>query len=135
MKNLIELSGLAVLIGVVALTTVTSKSQTLTVAIKPNTPFPVEFQHVHNAEGYRMWCNGAIVKNYNNAEIAAGRSKEPDADGLYTFTVSAPGLPAGKYTCQISAFYGTNELKSESIVIPIGNIETAPSNFKIVIVK
>jgi hypothetical protein len=74
------------------------KAQTLTVAIAPNTAFTIAFDG-NDTDSFRLWCEGNIVKNYTAAELTLGKSATKNADGTYTFTVSAPGLASGMHSC------------------------------------
>lgn len=123
----------ALLFGCCALVSYSSYSmQTLTVAIPPNTPFTVAFDGM-DTDSFRMWCDGSIVKNYSASEITTGKNSVKNADGTYTFTVSAPGLALGIHSCLISAFNPLGESKSDPIQIPIGNLPMKPLNFKVIV--
>lgn len=106
--------------------------QTVTVAIPPNTAYKISFDAIEG-DSFRLWCDGSILKNYTNAEITLGKATTKNADGTYTFTVSAPGLTAGSHSCLVSAFNTLGEVKSEPITVPIGNLPMKPTNIKIVV--
>jgi hypothetical protein len=108
------------------------KAQTLTVAIAPNTAFTIAFDG-NDTDSFRLWCEGNIVKNYTSAELTLGKSATKNADGTYTFTVSAPGLASGMHSCLVSAFNTLGETKSDPIQIPVGNLPMKPINLKVVV--
>lgn len=108
--------------------------QTTTVSIKPNTPWLFQFPHnQQDGASYRLWCDGAIVKNYSDAEISAGKSITVNADSDFIFTLTAPGLPIGKHTCLMSAYNLVGEAKGDSTDIPIGNIPMKPGTIVVVV--
>lgn len=109
-----------------------------TLALKPNVPFEVEWQHDgRDNPGFRLWCNGAIVKNWPTAEIT--RSATPVAD-LFTYAATAPGLPPGTHSCLVSAYNqddpGLGDAKGTAITVPViaaPALPAPPLNFKIII--
>lgn len=107
-------------------------TQTVTVAIPPNTAYKISFDAIEG-DSFRLWCDGSIVKNYTNSEINLGKAAAQNTDGTYTFTVSAPGMVAGSHSCLVSAFNALGEVKSEPITVPIGNLPMKPTNIKIVV--
>lgn len=104
-------------------------AQTLTVAIPPNTAFVISFEDSDMIVGFRWWCNGAIVKNFSDAEVTAGRV----VGNPTVITVSVPGLPAGKHSCLVSAFNVIAEVKSDPVEIPVGNLPMKPANIKVIV--
>lgn len=80
-----------------------SSAQTVTVTLKPNTPFDVQWEHdgKDNAR-FRMWCDGGIIKNYAPSELT--KSATADAEGFFTYTAKAPGLALGEHDCFVSAY-------------------------------
>lgn len=108
--------------------------QTATVSIKPNTPWIFQFPHnQQDGASYRLWCDGAILKNYSDAEISAGKSSTVNANGDFIFTLTAPGLATGKHTCLMSAYNVIGEAKGDPIDIPIGNIPMKPGTIVVVV--
>lgn len=112
------------------------ETQTITATVPPNTPFQIAFDQDNlNNEKYSLWCDGAIVKNYSGSEINIGRSTTRNAEGNYTFTLTAPGLPAGIHPCQI----GVNNdvfpdyIKSDIQNIIVGGKPSIPVNFRLII--
>jgi hypothetical protein len=109
------------------------RTQTLTVAIPPNTPFTISFIHnLLDSAQFRFICDGGIVKNYTTSEILTGKSTTANADGTFTITVTAPGLASGTHSCSVSAFNTIGEIKSDPITIPIGNIPMKPGSVMVV---
>lgn len=110
-------------------------AQTLTVQLKPNTPFTIQWEQV--LEGnftfrYRFWCNGAIVKNFAMSEIKVDPAINP-TDRTQVITTTAPGLPAGKHECLVSAFDEIEEKKSDSIPVVVSGGVTTPLRLKILV--
>ena len=111
-------------------------SQTITANIPPNTPFTIAFDQDNlNNDKYRLWCDGTILKNYSSAEISLERSTTKNADGLYTFTLTAPGLSTGIHSCQVSAYNDAfpDDAKSLPENIVVGAKSSIPVNFRIII--
>jgi hypothetical protein len=121
------------LVVILLLSPLSLSSQTLTVAIPPNTPFTISFTHnLLDSAQFRFICDGGIVKNYTTSEILAGKSTTANADGTFTITVTAPGLASGTHSCSVSAFNTIGEIKSDPITIPIGNIPMKPGSVMVV---
>lgn len=109
-------------------------AQTLSVSIPPSTPFQLSFDSPADPTTfYRVWCDGAILKNYTTAEINTGKSSVSNADGTTTFTISVPGLPLGKHSCLISAYNDLGESKSSLLDVPVGTIPSSPINLRFVV--
>ena len=54
---------------------------------------------------FRLWVDGSIVKNYSNAEVRLGKSATPNAQGEYTYTLSAPPFATmGPHTVWVTVF-------------------------------
>lgn len=109
---------------------------TLTVTLKPQTPFQITWDQPP-AEGaigvnFRWWCDGGIVKNFTAAE-AVGKVPA-NADGTTTYTATAPGLSAGSHSCLVSAFNDFGESKSAPIPITVGVVPGTPIKLKVVVV-
>jgi hypothetical protein len=70
---------------------------------------------------FRLWCDDGIVKTYSSSEIRLGKSTAPNAEGLFTYTLSAPELTATTHTCLVTATLSgenyTTEPKSDPITI------------------
>lgn len=58
---------------------------------------------------FRLWYDGAIVKNFTNAEVRAGKAAQANADGSFTYTLSAPGLSLRDHDLKVSEFDATGE--------------------------
>lgn len=113
-----------------------STSQTITATIPPNTPFQIAFdQDNSNNDNYRLWCDGSIVKNFSSSEVSLGRSSTKNAEGNYTFTLLAPGLPVGIHSCQVSAYNTVvpDDVKSDAANITVGGKSSIPVNFRLII--
>jgi hypothetical protein len=108
-------------------------AQTVTVTIKPATPFTITWdQPTQNTFQlkYRLWCDGAIVKNYAVTEVTAG----PDnADGTTPETAIAPGLAAGTHSCFVSAYNDLGEAKSDAIPLTVGVTPGTPLRLRVVV--
>lgn len=113
----------AVLVAVVS-------AQTLTVQLKPNTPFQIEW-YQPDAEpallAYRFWCNSAIVKNFAKAELSFGTP----VNGETPITTTAPGLPTGTHSCFVSAVLTTKDaagvetaIEAKGAPIPLTVVQT-----------
>lgn len=112
------------------------ETQTITATIPPNTPFQIAFdQDNSNNDNYRLWCDGSIVKNFPSSEASLGRSSTKNAEGNYTFTLLAPGLPVGIHSCQISAYNSVfpDDAKSLPETITVGGKSSIPVNFRLII--
>lgn len=72
-----------------------------TQGVIPNEFFHIQFEGEEN-QRFRLWCDGAIVKNYSAAEVKAGKSEIKTSDGLYTYILQAPPLSLSKHECFIS---------------------------------
>jgi hypothetical protein len=117
--------------------------QTVTVTLKPNTPFQIQWDHNgQDHAAFRLWCNGAILKNYAPAELVKSATAQPD--GTFTYTATAPGLPIGEHACFVSAYNlveeTLGEAKGEPAVVtvatttPSGNkLPAVPVRFKILV--
>lgn len=125
-KEFISFAGIGFLCGTAIVGLNAMKRQTLTIAIPPNTAFQIAFDDDDSDVNYRWWCDGAIIKNFSSAEITAGKSGT-------TFTLSVPGMIAGKHSCLISAFNSLGETKSDPIDVPIGNLPVKPNSLKIIV--
>ena len=117
-------------------------SQNLQVTFKPAQPITFAFEHNGDdgsagKPGFRLWCDGAIIKNYAVTEAEAGKNPTKSADGTFTYTLIYPGFPTlGVRNCSISAFNSIAQLDSDkSNVIPfiIGTAPSTPVRFKFVI--
>jgi len=85
--------------------------QTLSVTVPANTPLDVSFKHDGLLmPSFRWWCDGSIAKNFSATETQPAGT--PDAAGLFTYTVTVPGLAAGSHTCFVSAFNDQGEVKA-----------------------
>ena len=109
--------------------------QTLTVTVKPATPFPITWDQPVEPDGsaapsFRLWCDSAIVKNFSAAEITKG---PPNADGTIPHSATAPGLAAGAHSCFVSAFNDVGESKGTAIPITVGTAPATPLRLKIVV--
>lgn len=104
----------------------------LTAIVPPDTPFEITWEQPVETPmpAYRFWCNGVILKNFTNAEIASAPS---ESAGMVTITTNAPGLKAGTYTCLVSAFNSVGETKSESVPILVGTMPGTPIKLRIVV--
>lgn len=111
-------------------------AQTLTVQLKPNTPFVVQWeQRLEDAltPKWRWWCNGVIVKNFAMAEVKIGVEINP-TDRTQVLTATVPGLPAGKHECLVSAFdEGFTELKSDPIPLTVSGGITTPLRLRVLV--
>jgi hypothetical protein len=108
--------------------------QTLTANVAPATSFTVAFEHAQQSgDMYRMWCDSTIIKNWNNTEIAAGKSTTANANGEYTFTLTSPGLAAGTHSCFISAYNTYGEAKGTPENIIVGAAPSIPVGFRIIV--
>ncbi len=88
-------------------------AQVVTVTLPPNTPFSIQWDHTgKDHAAFRLWCDGNIVKNYAPAELV--KSDTADADGYYTYTAKAPGLPVGEHVCFVSAYNLVEETLGEA---------------------
>jgi hypothetical protein len=86
--------------------------QTLSVTVPANTPFDVSFKHDGLLmPSFRWWCDGAIAKNFTATETRQPTT-DPDANGRYLYTVTAPGLAIGIHTCWFTAFNDNGETKT-----------------------
>lgn len=112
-------------------------AQTLTVTIKPATPFQIQWDQL--LEGtftarYRWWCDGVIVKNFAPADLTISPTFNEDRTQAITATV--PGLPAGAHSCFVSA-YDTGavfpEMKGEAIPLAVGTGPTTPLRLRILV--
>jgi hypothetical protein len=109
-------------------------AQTLTVTLKPATPFQITWDQPAAlntfAPKYRWWCDGAIVKNFAASEVTAG----PDnADGTTPQTATVPGLSAGTHSCLVSAFNDLGEAKSDAVPLTVGTAPATPLRLRIVV--
>jgi hypothetical protein len=109
-----------------------SRAQTLTVILKPLTPFTITWDQPNDGTNpsFRLWCDGAIVKNYAKTDVTAG---PVNADGSIQQTATAPGLPAGQHSCFVSAFNDVGEAKGEPIPVSVGTLPATPIRLKIVV--
>lgn len=108
-------------------------SQTLTVTLKPATPFTITWDMPVDNSGpsFRLWCDGAVVKNYTPKELTKAPLDNPD--GTVTYTAEAPGLSAGNHSCFVSAFNLIGEVKGEPIPLVVGVLPSTPLRLKVVI--
>ena len=108
-------------------------TQTLTVTIKPSTPFTLSWDQPADTTqpSFRLWCDNAILKNYTAAELT--KAPTPNADGTTTITAQAPGLPAGNHSCFVSAFNDIGESKGSAIPITVGTAPGTPLRLKVVV--
>jgi hypothetical protein len=114
--------------------------QTLSVTVPANTPFDVSFKHDGLLmPSFRWWCDGAIAKNFSASETQQPAGT-PDAAGLFTYTVTVPGLAAGSHTCFVSAFNDQGEVKAVPITFtvgggpqPVGKPPAVPVDIRIVV--
>lgn len=108
-------------------------AQTLTVTIKPATPFVITWDQPPSDDplSFRLWCDGAIVKNYTAAELT--KAAAPNADGSTSYTATAPGLPSGSHSCLVSAFNPIAEAKSDAIPLLVGTAPATPIKLRIVV--
>jgi hypothetical protein len=122
------------IIGLVASGVLTT-AQTLTVQIKPNTPFTVQWdqklEDTFNVR-FRWWCNGVIVKNFTVTEVTVSPEIN-QTDRTQTHTAIVPGLPAGMHSCLISSFNDISEEKSAPIPLTTGTGPTTPVRVRVVV--
>lgn len=85
-------------------------------AVKPNEAFLIKFD-ADDISKFRLWCDGRIVKNYSTAEVKLGKNPIVTAEGLFTYTLSAPALTQANHSCLVSAFDSLSELKSDPLNI------------------
>lgn len=119
--------------------------QTITVTLPPNTPFQIQWDHNgQDHAAFRLWCDGNITKNYAPAELV--KSEMANADGTFTYTATAPGLPVGEHACFVSAYNLVEETLGEAkgdpatitvattTPVPGGNkLPAVPIRFKILV--
>jgi hypothetical protein len=107
---------------------------TLTVTVKPSTPFTITWDQPEPSPlpSFRLWCDGAIVKNYLRTELVVGAA---NADGSVPITAQAPGLAVGQHACFVSAWNENGEAKGAPIQITVA-VATGPAtpiNLRIVV--
>ena len=115
----------------------TLSAQTLTIQLKPNTPFTIQWDQL--LEGtlsmrYRWWCNGVIVKNFAPVELTI--SPTLNDDRTQTITAPVPGLPVGSHACFVSAFDPAAvfpEMKGEAIPLVTGTGPTTPLRLRVLV--
>jgi hypothetical protein len=114
------------------LLTIALLAQTLTVTVKPATPFTITWDQLVQdpMPAFRLWCDATIVKNYANADLTKGPL---NADGTIPYTAQAPGLAAGVHSCFVSAFNDIGEAKSDPIPVTAGTAPATPLRLKIVV--
>ncbi len=109
-----------------------TQQPTLTVTVKPSTPFTITWDQPQPdpLPAFRLWCDGAIVKNYARTELTIGPA---NADGSLPITTQAPGLAAGAHSCFVSAYNEVAEAKGEAIPITVGSAPGTPLKLRIVV--
>jgi hypothetical protein len=112
-------------------------AQTLTVTLKPNTPFQIQWDQL--LEGtftarYRWWCDGVIVKNFAPADLTI--SDTLNVDRTQAITATVPGLAVGSHSCFVSAFdpgAAFPEMKGEAIPLAVGTGPTTPLRLRVIV--
>ena len=87
----------------------------LSVTLTPNQPFRVEWWASPD-DAFRWWCNDEIKQNFTTAQLT--KDPTPDASGAIRYEAQVPGMPAGTYSCQVSA-YTPLGIESKSAPIPV----------------
>ena len=71
--------------------------------VNPGEAFLIQFEYKDAPpDKFRLWYDGGIVKNYSNTEVILG--KKANADGTFTYTLSAPPLDLKNHTYFISVY-------------------------------
>lgn len=110
--------------------------QTLTVTLKPLTPFQITWDQPPEPDptakvSFRWWCEGGIVKNFTTAEVVATTPANPD--GTTTYTATVPGLSGGSKSCLVSAYNDIGETKSTAIPLTVGVVPATPLKLRVVV--
>ena len=113
--------------------TAAARAQTLTVIVKPATPFTLTWDAPVETPppSFRLWVDGAIVKNWTAAEVT--KAATPNADGTVAVTALAPGLAAGTHQVVVSAYNDVGESKSTAIPITVGTAPATPLHLRVVV--
>jgi hypothetical protein len=114
---------------------------TLTVTVKPSTPFTITWDQPDPVPlpSFRLWCDGEVKKNYLRSELTIGAEKTVTVEGVekkaVPITATAPGLTAGTHSCFVSAFDENIETKGlpmpVTVTTPTG--PATPINLRIVV--
>lgn len=127
---------LALVLGI----SVTAKAQGIQLVLAPGQPFTITLDHdgkdgVGGLATFMMYCDGTSIKSWSPAEVAAGKSALVTPAGLFTYTLTAPGInTVGQHTCQATAVGPNIESpKSNNVTALIGNAIGTPMNFTIII--